>query len=108
MTERKNLVYYLALVYPFKIWPAKEGGFVAKIEELPGCVTQGGTLIETYTNLNNARFLWIETAYEDGQEIPEPKETILQELLKENLKLRRLLWSTYPRPGGYGDDRELQ
>jgi predicted RNase H-like HicB family nuclease len=55
------------------IIPAEEGGYVAEIEYLPGCFTQGETLEETYTNIEEARRLWIEVAYEDGQDIPEPR-----------------------------------
>ena len=72
--ERKPLEYYLDLKYPVTIIPAAEGGYVAEIEMLPGCLTQGETLEETYSNIEEARRLWIEVAYEDGQDIPEPRD----------------------------------
>ncbi|KKM01782.1 hypothetical protein LCGC14_1791010 [marine sediment metagenome] len=74
MTERKSLQYYLNLIYPFKVYPDPEGGYVANIEELPGCVTQAETPEELFIAINNARRGWIEVAYEDGQTIPEPKK----------------------------------
>jgi antitoxin HicB len=41
---------------------------------LPGCFTQGETLEETYANIEEARRLWIEVAYENSQDIPEPHD----------------------------------
>ena len=71
--KRKPLEYYLGLKYPVTLIPAEEGGYVAEIEDLPGCFTQGETLEETYANIKEARHLWIEVAYDDGQDIPEPR-----------------------------------
>jgi len=45
---------------------------VAQIKGLPGCLTQGETLDETIANIHEGRELWIETAYEAGDEIPLP------------------------------------
>ena len=39
--ERKDLTFYLNLCYPITIHPDPDGGYVAEIEELPGCMTQG-------------------------------------------------------------------
>lgn len=71
--KRKTLEYYLNLKYPVTIITAEEGGYVADVEDLPGCFSQGETLEETYANIEEARRLWIEVAYEDGQDIPEPR-----------------------------------
>lgn len=70
-SEKKPLEYYLKLQYPVTLYP-EEGGYVALIKDLPGCLTQGETLDETIANINEARELWIETAYESGDEIPLP------------------------------------
>jgi antitoxin HicB len=72
--KRKPMEYYLSLRYPVTIIPSEEGGYVAEIEDLPGCFTQGETLEETYANIEEARRLWIEVAYEDDQDIPEPRD----------------------------------
>lgn len=45
---------------------------MAQIKDLPGCLTQGETLDETIANINEARELWIETAYEAGDDVPLP------------------------------------
>ncbi len=72
--ERKPLDFYLKLKYPVTIIPDETGGYVAEIEELPGCYTQGETLEETYANMEESRHLWLESAYEDGLDIPLPRD----------------------------------
>jgi antitoxin HicB len=72
--ERKSLEYYLNLKYPITVHVAPEGGFVAEIEDLPGCLAQGETLEEAYHEIEIARKLWLETTYEDGQDIPFPRD----------------------------------
>ncbi|MBI2859896.1 MAG: type II toxin-antitoxin system HicB family antitoxin [Chloroflexi bacterium] len=72
-TERKLLEHYLSLKYPITIHAASEGGYVAEIEDLPGCLAQGETLDEVYELIEESRRLWLEVAFEDGQEIPEPR-----------------------------------
>jgi len=72
--ERKPLKYYMELKYPVTIHIAPEGGFVAEIEDLPGCLAQGETLVEAYEEIEIARKLWLETTYEDGQDIPLPRD----------------------------------
>jgi antitoxin HicB len=70
--EKPSLEYYLNLYYPVTLYPDPEGGYIAQIKDLPGCLTQGETLEETMANINEARELWIETAYEAGDDIPVP------------------------------------
>ncbi|MEQ8381337.1 MAG: toxin-antitoxin system HicB family antitoxin [Coleofasciculus sp. A1-SPW-01] len=64
--------YYLNLQYSVTLYPHPEVGYVAQIKDLPGCLIQGETLDETIANINEARELWIETAYKAGDEIPLP------------------------------------
>jgi antitoxin HicB len=70
MMSRESLEYYLSLAYSVTLDPDLEGGYVAHIKDLPGCFTQGETLEETMANIQEARELWIETAYEMGDPIP--------------------------------------
>lgn len=58
--------------YPITIYADTDGGYVAEIKDLPGCLTQGETLEETMTNINEARELCLETVYENGDKIPLP------------------------------------
>lgn len=73
-TERKPLEFYLELKYSTTITPDATGGYVAEIEDLPGCFTQGETIEETYANIEEARRLWLESAYEDDLDIPLPRD----------------------------------
>ncbi|MGL5941483.1 MAG: type II toxin-antitoxin system HicB family antitoxin [Waterburya sp.] len=69
----QTLEYYLNLKYSITLYPDAEAGYVAEIKDLPGCLTQGETLEETMNNINEARELWLETAYESNDEIPMPQ-----------------------------------
>jgi len=72
-TERKPLEYYLGLKYPITFEAAPEGGYFVQIEDLPGCYSQGGTIEEALEMIEEARQLWLESAYEDGLDIPIPR-----------------------------------
>jgi len=61
------------LHYPVTVHADPDGGFVAEIEELPGCMTQGETLEEVFEAIEDARHGWIQVAYENGQDIPLPR-----------------------------------
>jgi len=73
-TIRKDLDFCLNLHYPVTIHADPDGGFVAEIEELPGCMTQAETLSEVFEAIEDARRGWIQVAYENGQDIPLPRE----------------------------------
>ena len=47
--------------------------YIASIPELQGCMAHGETKEEALKEIEIAKELWIETAIEDGKEIPEPK-----------------------------------
>jgi len=70
--QPKSLNYYLNLTYPISFYPEPEGGYTVMIKNLPGCMSIGETLSEAMENIQEARELWIETAYEYGDEIPLP------------------------------------
>ena len=68
-----TLDYYLSLPYTIEIIPDKEdGGFVIKIKELRGCITQADTWDEVMPMIQDTMRLWLETAIEHGDDIPEP------------------------------------
>ncbi len=62
--------------YPMIIYPCEEGGFVAEIPALKGCLAQGETLEETLQELMIVRELWLETAKKSGQKLPDIEEAI--------------------------------
>ncbi len=68
-----ELARYLSAPYVRMIIPnTEEGGYLAEVLELPGCITEGDTLEEAYHNLEDAMAGWIETSLEDNRPIPEP------------------------------------
>ena len=54
-------------------WSAVDDAFVAEIPELPGCMAHGTTQEEALSNAKVAELLWLDTAKEFGDLIPEPK-----------------------------------
>ena len=54
-------------------WSQEDNAFLAEIPELSGCIAHGSTHEEALTNVKQAMALWIETAKEFGDPVPEPK-----------------------------------
>ncbi len=54
-------------------WSNADGAFVAEVPELPGCMAHGDTQEDALKHINQAMELWIDTAQESGDPIPEPK-----------------------------------
>lgn len=54
-------------------WSDEDKVFIAEVPELKGCLAHGETQSEAVKNINEAIELWIETAKEFGDKIPEPK-----------------------------------
>ena len=54
-------------------WSTEDEAFVAEIPELPGCMAHGASQEEALANAKEAERLWLETAREFGDPIPEPK-----------------------------------
>jgi antitoxin HicB len=62
--------------YPIVIYPSAEGGYVAEVPALKGCLAQGETLPETLEELEIVTKLWIETAEKRGQSLPDVEGAI--------------------------------
>ena len=54
-------------------WSNEDEAFVAEVPELPGCAAHGDTQEKALSEINTAMDLWIETAREFGDPVPEPK-----------------------------------
>ena len=54
-------------------WSNDDGAYVAEVPELPGCMAHGDTQEVALDNIGRAVELWLETAREFGDPIPEPK-----------------------------------
>jgi predicted RNase H-like HicB family nuclease len=55
-------------------WSREDQLFVAEVPELPGCAAHGESQEEALANVNEAIDLWIQTAREFGDPVPEPRE----------------------------------
>ncbi|HXF50509.1 MAG TPA: type II toxin-antitoxin system HicB family antitoxin [Dehalococcoidia bacterium] len=72
--------------------PDPDGGFIAEVLELPGCVSQGETPDEAFDNLNDAMAGYIASLLDRGYSIPEPvgvKEYSGRFLLRISSELHR-------------------
>ena len=54
-------------------WSSEDQVFIAEVPELPGCVAHGNSQEIALSNVKEAIQLWIDTAKEFGDPIPEPK-----------------------------------
>lgn len=54
-------------------WSNADDAFVAEVPELAGCMAHGPTQQAALENVNHAIGLWIDTAREFDDPIPEPK-----------------------------------
>jgi len=54
-------------------WSKLDQVFVAEVPELPGCMAHGESQESALSNAKDAIALWIDTAREFGDPIPEPK-----------------------------------
>jgi antitoxin HicB len=68
---------YLQLPYTIEVIRdnnPENQGWVARVIELPGCITQGDNFEELGEMIQDAMRGWIEVAMEDGMQIPEPRQ----------------------------------
>jgi predicted RNase H-like HicB family nuclease len=54
-------------------WSNEDQVFIAEVPELPGCIAHGDTHATALENAHDAIQLWVDTAEEFGDPIPEPK-----------------------------------
>jgi antitoxin HicB len=64
------------LRYPVIIYPAEEGGYVAEVPSLNGCLAQGETQAECLKELKKVQALWLESAKRNNEKIPTAEEVI--------------------------------
>jgi len=54
-------------------WSDEDQAFIADVPELPGCMAHGDNHDSALANAKDAIELWIKTAKEFGDPVPEPK-----------------------------------
>ena len=68
-----QLARYLSAPYVRMIIPnSEEGGYLAEVLELPGCISEGETPEEAYRNLEDAMAGWIAASLDTDRPIPDP------------------------------------
>ncbi|MCB0064365.1 MAG: type II toxin-antitoxin system HicB family antitoxin [Caldilineaceae bacterium] len=63
-------------IYKYEIilyWSIDDQAFLAEVPELPGCIAHGTTQEAALASVQEAIHLWVDTAIEFGDTIPEPK-----------------------------------
>ena len=66
--------------YKVVLEQAEEGGFVVTCPAVPGTVSQGDTYEEALANIKEAIELALECYREDGVQLPEDAEVIVEEV----------------------------
>ncbi len=61
--------------YARVIIPDDTGRYAAQVLEFPGCLSEGATPDEAYSNLQEAAENWVDAALSQGMAIPEPSAT---------------------------------
>lgn len=69
----KSLDYYMSLPYSLEVIPSEEGGWIIKVKELPGCMTQADKWEDVLDLVHEAKQGWLQVALEFGDPIPEPQ-----------------------------------
>lgn len=64
MTHKYEIIIY---------WSNEDQAYIAEVPELPGCIAHGETHESALASANEAIQLWIDTAQEFGDPVPEPK-----------------------------------
>ncbi len=54
-------------------WSKEDAAFIAEVPELPGCMAHGETQESALASVKQAMELWLETARQFSDPIPEPK-----------------------------------
>ena len=60
------------IIYP----DIEDGGFVAEVPSLPGCVSQGESREEALTNVRDAIETWIDSAHTLNLPIPDDRHQV--------------------------------
>lgn len=69
-TKKRDLDYYLKLNYTVSLKRSPDGSYFVKIEELPGCMTEGDSKEDALMMIEDAKLVWLEGALAEGISIP--------------------------------------
>lgn len=69
MARRSRVTLNYEIIFD---WSEEDGVFVAEVPELPGCMAHGDTQEAALANAKDSMQLWVDTATEFGDPVPEP------------------------------------
>jgi antitoxin HicB len=69
----RDVEYYRNLSYGIALRRDEDGDWVARVEDLPGCIAHGETPVQALENLEEIKVAWIGDAIEAGDAVPEPR-----------------------------------
>ena len=68
--------------------PQEEGGYTVTVPSLPGCISEGDTYEQAFTNIREAIALYLESLQADGLPVPEERNLIVEvEVLYEQIAI---------------------
>ena len=77
MAKKKDLDQYLGLNWTYRFeWSDEDGGYVASVAELNGCMSFGETIEEATTMIKDALISYLSCSLEYNDEIPEPIKAV--------------------------------
>jgi predicted RNase H-like HicB family nuclease len=66
----------LDLPWSILVTISPDGGYFARVVEIPGCMVEGESPTEAVAKLKERQAEWLTSALQDGAEIPEPKHIV--------------------------------
>ena len=67
---RTQLRMSRTIKYPMVVYPAEEGGYIAEVPALKGCLAQGETMLKCLEELELVTKLWIDSAKRHNEKLP--------------------------------------
>jgi predicted RNase H-like HicB family nuclease len=120
----KNLEYYMRLPYTITIKRGTGDGdeyWVARVVELPHCMTHGDTTEEAMKDIEDAMREWLKSNLEAGLPVPEPAkfsgqyhlrmppslhEALAMKSESEDVSLNQFIITALARAVGYAEPRK--
>lgn len=117
----KDLEYYLRLPYTVTLKRGAVDGeayWIARVLELPHCMTHGATPEEAIRDIEDAKREWLKSNFEAGLPIPEPAkftgqyhlrmppslhEALVRKSESEDVSLNQFMITALARAVGYAD-----
>ena len=122
--EKKDLEYYMSLPYTITVKRGTGDGaeyWIARVLELPHCMTHGASPEEALKDIEDARREWLKSNLEAGLPIPEPvrftgqyhlrmppslHEALALKSESEDVSLNQFIVTALARAVGYAEPRK--